>query len=83
MIIFRMIMLYDPLRIFVPTSIILGLLGILAGIAGIVEAQRLVIANSAILFLISGLLTWLLGLLASQISSTLVQYHGDETIIME
>jgi glycosyltransferase involved in cell wall biosynthesis len=83
MIIFRMIMLYDPLRIFVPTSIVLGLLGILAGIAGIVEAKRLVIANSAILFLISGLLTWLLGLLASQISSTLIQYHGDETIILE
>lgn len=83
MIIFRMIMLYDPLRIFVPVSLVLGLFGILAGIAGIVQAQRLVIANSAILFLISGLLTWLLGLLASQISSTLVHYHGDETIIVE
>lgn len=83
MIILRMIMLYDPMRIFIPTGIVLGILGLFAGIAGIIQAQRLVIANSAILFLIAGLLTWLLGLLASQISSTLVQYHGDETIIID
>jgi hypothetical protein len=83
MVILRMIMLYDPLRIFVPTGLILGILGILAGIAGIVQAQRLVIANSAIFLLLAGLVTWLLGLLASQIASTQVQYHGDETIIIE
>jgi hypothetical protein len=83
MIILRMIMLYDPLRIFIPTGLVLAVLGVAAGIAGIIQAQRLVLANSAILLLMAGLLTWLLGLLASQISSTLVQYHGDETIIIE
>jgi glycosyltransferase involved in cell wall biosynthesis len=83
MIILRMVMMYDPLRIFVPTGYLLGLLGVLAGIAGIWNAGRLVIANSAIFLLLAGLLIWLLGLIASQISSGLIQYHGDETIIIE
>ncbi len=82
-IILRMIMLYDPLRIFMPTGVILAFLGILAGIAGIIHTGRLVIANSAILLLLVGVVTWLLGLIASQISSTLIQYHGDETIILQ
>ena len=80
LIIIRMIMLYDPMRIFIPTGLILGIIGLLAGVAGIINAKRLVLANSAILFLLAGLVTWLLGFIASQISSTLIQYQGDETI---
>lgn len=83
MIILRIIMLYDPLRIFFPSGIVLGLLGFLAGIAGILNAHRLVISNSAILLFLAAILTWLLGLIASQVASTLIQYHGDETIIVD
>jgi glycosyltransferase involved in cell wall biosynthesis len=83
MIILRMTMLYDPMRIFIPTGIGLGIVGILAGVAGIIKAGRLVFANSAIFMLLAGLVTWLLGLIASQISSTMVQYHGDETILID
>lgn len=82
MIILRMIMLYDPLRIFIPMGIFLVLLGLIAGGIGIASAGRLYLPNSATLLLLSGVVTWLLGLIASQISSTLVQYHGDETIIV-
>jgi glycosyltransferase involved in cell wall biosynthesis len=83
LIILRMIMLYDPLRIFFPAGVILSLLGFLAGIAGIINAHRLVLSNSAILLFLAAILTWLLGLIASQVASTLIHYHGDETIIVD
>jgi glycosyltransferase involved in cell wall biosynthesis len=79
-IILRMIMLYDPMRIFMPTGIMLGFLGALAWAAGLWNAQRLVLPNSAILFFSSALLTWLLGLVSDQISNSRIQYHGDEHI---
>jgi glycosyltransferase involved in cell wall biosynthesis len=83
-IILRMIMLYDPMRIFMPTGIALGFLGLLAWVAGLWNAQRLVLPNSTILFFSSALLTWLLGLVSDQISNSRIQYHGDEfTFILE
>ena len=83
LIILRMIMLYDPLRIFFPAGVMLSLLGFLAGLAGILSAHRLVLSNSAILLFLAAILTWLLGLIASQVASTLIHYHGDETIIVD
>ena len=83
LIILRMIMLYDPLRIFLPVGSGLTILGIFAWIAGLLDERRLILPNSAIFLFISALLTWLLGLVAGQISSTRVYYHGDETIIIE
>ena len=83
LIILRMIMLYDPLRIFFPAGVIISLLGFLAGLAGILNAHRLVLSNSAILLFLTAILTWLLGLIASQVASTLIHYHGDETIIVD
>jgi glycosyltransferase involved in cell wall biosynthesis len=83
LIILRMIMLYDPLRIFLPIGSGLTILGIFAWIAGLLDERRLILPNSAIFLFISALLTWLLGLVAGQISSTRVYYHGDETIIIE
>lgn len=76
-------MLYDPLRIFFPTGMILSLLGFIAGFAGVLNAQRLLLSNSAILLFLAAILTWLLGLIAGQVASTLVHYHGDETIIVD
>ncbi|MGA9531679.1 MAG: glycosyltransferase family 2 protein [Anaerolineales bacterium] len=81
--ILRMIMLYDPLRIFLPMALVLAALGAFAAAAGMIQAGRLVLANSAIFLFISSLLTGLLGLVSGQISSTLVQYHGDETLMVE
>lgn len=81
--ILRIIMLYDPLRIFLPTALIVAAVGILAGIAGVLNAGRLVLANSAILLLLASLVIWLLGLIASQIASSLIFYHGDETLVMD
>jgi len=83
LLILRMIMLYDPLRIFLPVGFVLIFLGTLAWIAGLFDEQRLILPNSAIFLFISALITLLLGLVSGQIASTRIHYHGDETIILE
>lgn len=82
-IILRMVMLYDPLRIFLPVGALLTVLGIAAWIAGVLAADRLVIPNSTVFLFSAALLTWLLGLVSDQISSTRIQYHGDETVLID
>jgi glycosyltransferase involved in cell wall biosynthesis len=87
-IILRMVTLYDPLKVFLPVGFGLTFLGALAWIAGLIQANRLVLPNSAlpnsaIFLFISALLTWLLGLVSSQIASSRVHYHGDETILID
>ena len=82
-IILRMIMLYDPLRIFLPVGGLLFVLGLAAWAAGLWNAGRLVIPNSAVFMFSAALMTWLLGLISDQISSTRVQYHGDETLLVD
>lgn len=79
--IIRMIMLYDPMRIFYPASLLLLLLGSLAWVAGLANAGRLVFPNSTIFMYSAAMTTFLLGLMSSQVSDAQVQYHGDETII--
>ena len=80
--ILRIITLYDPLRIFLPTGGLLAILGVFAAAAGMLRAGRLVLANSAILMFLAAIITWLLGLIASQIAVTLIQYRGDETLLV-
>lgn len=82
-IILKMVTLYDPLRVFLPVGFGLTFLGILAWVAGLIQADRLVLPNAAIFLFISAILTWLLGLVSSQIASSQVYYHGDETILID
>jgi glycosyltransferase involved in cell wall biosynthesis len=82
-IIVRMILLYEPLRIFVPTGFVLALFGLLAWVAGLLAAGRLVFPNSSIFLFSAALLIWLLGLMTEQISDMRVAYRGDEGLIVE
>jgi len=82
-IILRMIMLYDPLRIFFPVSFLFVLLGIAAWILGVISAERLIVPNSTIFLFIAGTLTLMLGLISSQILGYQVHYFGDETILVD
>lgn len=79
-IIIRMVMLFDPLRIFLPAGVGLFILGSLAWIAGAFNADRLVFPNSTIFMYTAAILIWLLGLIADQLANTRISYHGDETI---
>ena len=82
-IILRMIMLYDPLRIFLPVGGLVTLLGLAAWAAGMWEAGRLVIPNSAVFMFSAALMIWLLGLISDQLSNARIQYHGDETLLLD
>lgn len=79
----RIVALYDPLRIFLPTGIILTIVGIGAWAAGMAQAGRLVLPNSAILLFLVAIVTWLLGLIASQVATSLVPYRGDESLLLD
>jgi len=81
-IILRVIMLYDPLRIFIPATITLLLLGIITMIIGIIVAQRLVVPGSSIVLFMSSLMIFLLGLVSSQISNATIFYFGDESVML-
>lgn len=81
-IILRMIMLYDPLRIFLPAGLFMAVIGVLAWVAGVLNAGRLLLPNSAILLFAGTIMTWLLGLIADQIAGSRIQYHGDEYVVM-
>jgi glycosyltransferase involved in cell wall biosynthesis len=80
MLLLRMIMLYDPLRIFLPVSGGLIILGILAWVLGILNAGRLLFPNSTIFLFSAALLTILLGLISNQLVNTRIHYYGDESI---
>lgn len=79
----RIVALYDPLRIFVPTGIVLTVLGIGAWATGMAQAGRLVLPNSAILLFLVAIITWLMGLIASQVAISLVPYRGDESLLLD
>ena len=81
-IILRMVMLYDPMRIFMPLAGILSLLALAAWGLGIWAAGRLLIPNSATLLFLMALIAVLMGLLSSQIASTRIHYFGDESLVI-
>jgi glycosyltransferase involved in cell wall biosynthesis len=83
LIILRMIMLFDPLRIFLPIAMSMFLLGAAAWIAGLVAADRLVFPNSSIFLFSGALFIWLLGLVSDQIANIRIHYQGDETILFD
>ncbi|MCF8374547.1 MAG: glycosyltransferase family 2 protein [Bacteroidales bacterium] len=66
LLLFRIIMLFNPLKIFFPASLVLTFLGLLWGTYGYFVAERF--ANSAILVTLMGVFSFFIGLLADQIS---------------
>lgn len=66
LLVLRIVMLFNPLKIFCPASLLFGLLGLGWGIAGTVLAGR--VPNSAVLTVMLGMFLFFIGLLADQIS---------------
>jgi glycosyltransferase involved in cell wall biosynthesis len=83
LVILRMIVLFDPLRVFLPLGVLLVALGCLAWIAGIAVAQRMVFPNSTIFLFSTAILVWLMGFISDQISTSRIPYYGDESIVVE
>ncbi len=66
LLLFRIIMLFNPLKIFIPASISIFLAGMAFGIYGYVIYNRF--ANVAVILVILGMFLFFIGLLADQIS---------------
>ncbi len=66
MLIMRIIMLFNPMKIFLPASLLMTLFGLLFGIYGYIIAERF--SNSAIVVTILGMFLFFIGLIADQIS---------------
>jgi glycosyltransferase involved in cell wall biosynthesis len=68
MLILRLIILFSPLRIFLPVSALLALIG--SGYAiYVIITVRLMLANGAVLFLLTSLIIFFFGLLVDQVSA--------------
>ncbi len=65
--ILRIIMLFDPLKVLLPVSLLLGFIGAVYGITWVVLNRN--IPDGAILFMLSGVMSFLFGLLADQIAN--------------
>jgi len=69
LIIFKIIVLFHPFRIFFPVSVLLFMLGLVSGLLGIHAEGRLYIPNSATIFFVTSVVVFLLGLVSEQITS--------------
>ena len=66
MLLLRIIMLFNPLKIFLPAAVIAGTAGVAYGVWGFVIAGRF--SNGAIILLTLGMILFFIGLIADQIS---------------
>lgn len=66
MLLLRIIMLFNPLKIFLPASFIAGIAGLIFGTWGYIIADRF--SNGAIILITLGMILFFIGLIADQIS---------------
>lgn len=72
----RVIMLFNPLKIFFPVSVLTFALGVLWGLYGVVIFQR--IPNSSVILMVFGMFLFFFGMLADQTASIRRQIHVSE-----
>ena len=63
-IIFKIILLFEPMRVFLPVTLISFLLGLASMIVSIVQAGRLYVPNSSVILFVLSVLAFLMGVLA-------------------
>lgn len=64
----RMVMLFEPMRFFMPSAIILFLLAVASFVFTIVDQSRLHIPNSAVFLAVSAVIVFLIGMVAAQVA---------------
>jgi glycosyltransferase involved in cell wall biosynthesis len=75
LLIIRVIVLFNPLKVFVPSSIVLFIAGVAFTIYGIIAFRRA--PNTGILIILSSILLFFMGILADQISAIRRERHRD------
>ncbi len=68
-IIFKIIVLFEPMKVFLPISLVSFLLALIAMIISIAQVSRLYIPNSTVILFVLGILSFLLGLLAEHLTT--------------
>ena len=63
-IIFKIILLFEPMRVFMPVTIISFLLGLVSMIISIIQSARLYIPNSSVILFVLSVIAFLMGVLA-------------------
>lgn len=76
----RIIVFYDPLRVFAPLAGLFTVMGLISWVWGVLAAGRFLLPNSAVLFCMLALLSVLNGIISSQIAAERIHYFGDELI---
>lgn len=66
LLLFRIVMLFNPLKVFFPSSVLITFFGIIWGIYGFIAYERF--SNSAIIVMTLGMFLFFFGLLADQIA---------------
>ena len=74
-IIIKLILLYDPFKVFFPCAIALLILGLTSTLISVSQMERLFIPNSAVFLFTSGLIVFLLGIISSQISTMMTSVN--------
>ncbi len=68
-IIFKIIVLFEPMKVFLPVSLLSFLLALVAMIISILQLGRLYIPNSSVILFVLGILALLLGILAEHLTA--------------
>lgn len=63
-IIFKIILLFEPMRVFLPVTVVSFLLGLASMIISIIQTTRLYVPNSSVILFVLSILAFLMGILA-------------------
>lgn len=68
-IIFKIIMLFEPMKVFLPVTALSFLLGLIGMIISIIQIDRLYIPNSSVVLFVLGVISFLMGMLAEHLAA--------------
>ncbi len=68
-IIFKIILLFEPMRVFIPVTVASFILGLIGMIISILQVHRLYIPNSSVILFVLGVISFLMGILAEHLTA--------------
>ena len=64
----KMVMLFEPMRVFMPAALVLLLMAVASFVFTVVDESRLHIPNSAVFLAVSAVIVFLIGMVAAQVA---------------
>jgi len=75
-IIAKMVLLFEPMKVFFPTSVFLFILALISFVLALINENRLYIPNSAVFLAVSSVIIFLIGAVAEQVASLRVSLES-------